>query len=113
MAEVGKREDMSENGYSYSDLTIDVSSGGEDLAEDGKFSVMFRKGMIDPDLLKYNSVKELVEYVDNKDAKIEKVKILIRKANRELRRLRGKQLYVRKASSRDKEAENRICMTSR
>lgn len=66
----------------------------------------------DPGLLRYNSVKELVEYVDNKDANIERVKILVTKANRELR-LRGKQLYVRKASDRDKDTKNRICMTSR
>lgn len=90
---------------------------GEDLAEDGKFNVMFRKGMIDsdPDLLRYNSIKELMNYIENKDAKIENVKFLVVKANRELRLRgsRGKQLYIRKASNRDKDAENRICMTSR
>ena len=89
---------------------------GEGLAEDGKFNVLFRKGMIDsdPGLLRYNSVKELVEYAYNKDANIERVKILITKANRELRsRYRNKQLYIRKSNSRDKEVENRICMISR
>jgi hypothetical protein len=111
MAEVGKREAMSENEYPHSHLTL--SSGGEDLVKDGKFNVMFRKGMIDNELLKYNSVKELVEYVDNKDADIEKVKILIRRVNRDLKKLPGKKLYVRKARSHDKYAENRICMTSR
>lgn len=86
----------------------------EDLVAGGKFNVLFRKGMIDsdPGLLKYNYIKELVEYVYNKDANIERVKILIAKANRELR-FRGKKLYVRKSHSHDKEAENRICMTSR
>lgn len=89
---------------------------GEDLAEDGRFNVLFRKGMIDsdPELLRYNSVKELVEYVYDKNANIERVKLLITKANRELRlRYRGKQLYVRKSNSRDKEAENRICIINK
>lgn len=86
------------------------------MAEDGKFSVMFRKGMIDsgPDLFRYDSIKELINYVNNKDANIEMVKILIIKANRELKmRHTRKQLYVRKAQSNDKCAENRICMTNR
>lgn len=65
----------------------------------------------DPGLLRYNSVKELVEYVCNKDANIERVKILITKANRELR-LICKQLYVRKSHRHDRHAENRICMMS-
>lgn len=83
------------------------------LVEVGKFNVLFRKGMIDsdPDLLRYNSVKELVEYVYNKDANIERVKILIIKANRELR-LICKQLYVRKSHIHDRCAENRICIMS-
>lgn len=82
--------------------------------EDGRFSVMFRKGMIDsdPGLLKYSGIKELMNYVENKDANIERVKTLITKVNRELR-LRGKQLYVRKSHIHDRYAENRICMTSR
>jgi len=85
------------------------------LVEVGKSNVLFRKGMMDsePDLFRYDSVKKLADYVDDKDAEIEKVKILIRKANRDLKRLRDKQLYIRKASSRDKDAENRICITSR
>ena len=79
--------------------------------EDGKFNIAFRKGMTN-DLFKYDSIKALLNYVNNKDAKVEKVKALIIKANRELR-MTGKQLYVRKASSKDKEAEHRICMTTR
>ena len=90
---------------------------GEDLAEDGRFNVLFRKGMIDadPGLLRYNSIRELMNYIDNKDAKIESIKILITKVNRELRLrgLRDKRLYIRKASNRDREAENCICTTSR
>ena len=87
---------------------------GEDLAEDGKFNVLFRKEMVGPDidLTKYDSIKNLVNYINNKDAEIEKVKVLVTKANRELR-VTGKQLYVRKASSKDKEAIYRICMTTR
>ena len=81
--------------------------------EDGKFNIVFRKGMTkEYDLLRYGSIKELLNYISNKDANIEKVKVLVTKANRELR-ITGKQLYVRKASSKDKEAEHRICMTTR
>lgn len=96
------------------ELSVEEVQEGEDLAEDGKFHVMFSKGMInsDPGILKYSSIKELVYYVGNKDAKVEEVKVLIIKANRELR-LRGKRLYIRKAFDHDKEADNRICITSR
>ena len=81
--------------------------------EDGKFNVLPGKSIVsDQDLLRYNSVKELFNYIDDKDAKVEKVKILIKKANRELRPM-GKKLYVRKAHSHDKDAENRICITTR
>ena len=81
--------------------------------EDGKFNIVFRKGMIqESELLRYDSIKELINYVNDKDADIERAKVLITKANRELR-MTGKQLYVRKASSKDKEAEHRICMTKR
>lgn len=89
-----------------------VAQGEAVSVEDGKFNVLFRREMMssDSDLLKYDSVKELLNYVNNKDAEIEKVKVLITRANRKLRPL-GKQLYVRKAHSSDREAENRICMT--
>lgn len=94
-------------------MDVGLEVGG--LVEDGKSNVLFSKGMMDsePDLFRYESVKELATYIDNKGAEIEKVKILIRKANRELKILRDKKLYVRKSSSRDKDAKNRICMTSR
>lgn len=82
--------------------------------EDGKFNVLFRREMMgsDSDLLKYDSVKELLNYISNNDAEIEKVKVLITRVNRKLRNL-GRQLYVRKAHSHDRDAENRICMTRR
>lgn len=95
-------------------VSVEEVQEGEDLVEDGKFNVLFSKGVIDsgPDLLEHDSIKELMNYIDNKDAKIEKVKVLVKRANRELR-LRGKKLYVRRAHCHDRYAENRICMTSR
>ena len=93
---------------------VEVVREEVDLAEDGKFNVLFRKKLIDsnPYLVQYNSVKELINYISNKNAELEQVKIIIRKANRELK-IRFVQLYVRKASSHDKDAENRICLTRR
>lgn len=84
------------------------------LVEAGKFNVSFRRELMNSysDLLMYDSIKELSNYINNKDAEIEKVKALVTKANRELRP-RCRQLYVRKASSRDKEAEHRICVFTR
>ena len=93
---------------------MEVVREGADSVEDGKFNVLFSKGLTNPELglFKYDSIKELSNYIDNRDAEIEKVKALITKANKDLR-VRGKRLYVRKAPIRDKEAENRICMTKR
>ena len=82
-----------------------------ELSVGGKFNVSFRK-RIDQDLLRHDSIKELLHYINNKDAEIEKVKVLVTRANRELRPT-GKQLYVRKASRKDKEADHRICLTKR
>lgn len=81
-----------------------------DSANVSKF--MFSKTLIDLDLFKHNSVKELLNYINNKDVELDKVKVLITKANRELR-IDGRQLFIRKSSGRDKEAENRICITRR
>jgi hypothetical protein len=100
---------------------LKMKNGKGELCEEvlevviGRSNVLFRKGMFDaePELFKYNSVKELVDYVNKGNTDIEKVKALIIKANRELKKLRDKKLYVRKATSRDKDAENRICITSR
>ncbi len=73
---------------------------------------MFSKTVIDLDLFNHHSVKELSNYINNKDVELNKVKILIKKANRELR-IEGRQLFLRKSSGRDKEIENRICITNR
>lgn len=82
----------------------------KDSAKVSKF--MFSKGIIDSDLFKHHSVNELFNYVSSKDVELDKVKILIRKANRELR-VDGRQLFIRRSSGRDKETENRICITRR
>jgi hypothetical protein len=74
--------------------------------------IMFSKTVINLDLFKLNSVKELLNYINNKDVELDKVKILVRKANRELK-IEGRQLFIRKSSGLDKEAENRICITKR
>lgn len=71
--------------------------------------VLFRKKAIDLDLLKYDSVKKLVEYVNNKDTELDKVKTLVTKANKDLR-MCGSYLCVKKSFDWDKEAENRICI---
>lgn len=82
-----------------------------DPANINKF--MFSKSVIDLDLSKYNSsINELYNYINNKDVELNKVKIIVKKANRELK-IYGRQLFIRKASSRDKEAKNRICITKR
>lgn len=81
-----------------------------DLENISKF--MFSKTIIDLDLLKRNSIKELLNYINDKDAELNKVKVLIKKANIELR-IYSRQLFIRKALSQDKGAENRICITRR
>lgn len=77
-----------------------------------KYRYMFSKTIIDLDLFKRHSVNELSNYINNKDVELDKVKILIKKANRELR-IYGRQLFIRKSSGMDKEVENRICITRR
>lgn len=73
---------------------------------------MFSKRVIDLYLFDHHGVNELLNYINNKDAELDKVKVLIRKANRELR-IDGRQLFIRRSSGRDKETENRICITRR
>ena len=87
------------------------------MEKDDKDSVkiskfMFSKRIIDLHLFKHHSVNELLNYINNKDVELDKVKILIRKANRELR-IDGRQLFIRRSSGRDKEVGNRICITRR
>lgn len=71
---------------------------------------VFSKTVIDLDLLKHNSVKDLFDYINNEDVELDKVKVLIKKANMKLR-MDNRQLFIRKSS--DKEVENRICVTRR
>lgn len=82
----------------------------KDSAKVSKF--MFSKKVIDLYLFKHHGIKELLNYMNNKDVELDKVKILIRKANRELR-IDGRQLFIRRSPGRDKEVENRICITRR
>lgn len=73
---------------------------------------IFSKTLADSDLFKRNGIKELLNYINEKYAELDNVKILVRKANRELR-IDSRQLFIRKASSRNKEAVNLICITRR
>ena len=81
------------------------------LVEVGKSNVLFSRELmsLDSDLLRYDGVKELSNYINNKDIDIEKVRALVTKANRELKPL-CKQLYIRKASGRYKGVEHRVCV---
>lgn len=74
--------------------------------------IKYSKTIANLDLSRHHNVNELFNYINNKDAEINKVKILMKKANRELR-IDGRQLFIRKSSGRDKEVENRICITRR
>jgi len=73
---------------------------------------MFSRTIANLDLLKRGSVRELFNYINSEDIELAKVKILIKKANRELK-TDSRQLFIKKASITDKEAENRICITKR
>lgn len=70
----------------------------------------FSKTIVDLDLLKRSSIKELFNYINGKDVELTKVKVLMHRANRELK-MDGRQLFIKKACATDKEAENRICIT--
>jgi hypothetical protein len=75
---------------------------------------VFSKTVTDLDLFKHDSVKELLNYVNSKDVELVKVKILIKKANRELGVGNSNiRLFIRKASSLDKEDKKRICVTTK
>jgi len=75
-----------------------------------KDKFVLSKTVIDLDLLKRNSIKRLHQYINTNDVELNKVKILIKRANIDLRP-NGKQLFIRKST--DKEDENRICITRR
>lgn len=73
---------------------------------------IFSKPLADSDLSKHNGIKKLLNYINEKDAELNKVKVLVKKANRELR-TDSRHLFIRKASGRNKEAASRICISSR
>lgn len=73
---------------------------------------MFSKALADSDLFKNDGIKELHNYISEKDAELSKVKVLIKKANRKLR-TDSRHLFVRKASGRNKEAISLICVSTR
>ena len=75
-----------------------------------KDKFVLSKTVIDLDLLKRNSIKRLHQYINTNDVELNKVKILIKKANIDLRP-NGKQLFIRRPS--DKDDNNRICITKR
>jgi hypothetical protein len=80
----------------------------QDSENVGRF--IFSKTIMDLDLFKNDSVKELFDYINNKDAELKEVKFLVRQANKKLK-IFDRQLFIRKSS--DKEVENRICVTRR
>ena len=70
---------------------------------------MFSRSIVDTDLLTYSSLKDILDYINSKDVVLDNVKVLIKRANKELRK-DNKRLFVRRANDRDKKAENRIYM---
>jgi hypothetical protein len=78
----------------------------QDPTSIGRF--MFSKTIINLDMFEHNSIRELFDYVDNKDVELKEVKFLIRKANMKLK-TNGKQLFIKRSS--DKEVGNIICVT--
>lgn len=89
---------------------------GKDDTQDSKNTnkFVFSKKVTDLDLFKYNSVKELFNYINSKDVEIVKVKILIKKANREMRVGNNNiRLFIRKAYNLGEASEKRICVSTR
>jgi hypothetical protein len=79
-----------------------------DSASVGKF--LFSQTIIDLGLFKHNDIKELFNYINNKDVELIKVKILVKKANIKLR-IYDKKLFIRKSSI--EKVKNLICVTRR
>lgn len=89
---------------------------GKDDIQDSKNTnkFVFSKKVTDLDLFKYNSVKELFNYINSKDVEIVKVKILIKKANREMKVGNNNiRLFIRKAYNLGEEDKKRICVSTR
>lgn len=78
------------------------------MKKDNKF--LFSKTIINLDLLRRDSINRLFKYINTDDVELDKVKILIKRANVDLRP-NGKQLFIRKPT--DKDDNNRICITRR
>lgn len=75
---------------------------------------VFSKKVTDLDLFKYDSIKELLNYINSKDVELVKVKILIKKANRELSVGNSNiRLFIRKAYNLGAENKKRICVTTK
>lgn len=75
---------------------------------------VFSKKVTDLDLFRHNSIKELFNYINGKDVELVKVKILIKKANREMRIGNNNiRLFIRKATNLGKENNKRICVTTK
>jgi hypothetical protein len=78
------------------------------MKKDNKF--LFSKTIINLDLLRRDSINRLFKYINTNDVELDKVKILIKRANIDLRP-NGKQLFIRRPT--DKDDNNRICITRR
>lgn len=78
------------------------------MKKDNKF--LFSKTIINLDLLRRDSINRLFRYINTDDVDLDKVKILIKRANIDLRP-NGKQLFIRRPT--DKDDNNRICITRR
>ena len=75
---------------------------------------VFSKTIFDLNLIKHDSIKELLNYINGKDVELMKVKILIKKANKEMRiGNNNKRLFIRKTFSSDKEDKSIICVTTK
>lgn len=78
------------------------------MKKDNKF--LFSKTIINLDLLRIDSINRLFRYINTDDVDLDKVKILIKRANVDLRPS-GKQLFIRRQTHKDD--KNRICITKR
>jgi hypothetical protein len=86
--------------------------GKPDSADVCKF--VFSKKVTDLDLFKYDSVKELFNCINDKDIELVKVKMLIKKANKEMRIGNNNiRLFIRKAKNLGAEDKKRICVTTK
>lgn len=88
--------------------------GKDDIPDSANIEFVFSKKVTDLDLFKYNSLKELLNYINNKDVELVMIKILIKKANRELSIGNSNiRLFIRKANKLGAENKKRICVTTK